>query len=105
MTQEEIIEGNELIAIFNEDIDNFYKWDGCRFTNGINWIIPEYHSSWDWLMPVCIKCSEIAKEYEDYSIEASTYNNIKFHLLTFNLENIWRKVVEFIKCYNQNKKL
>ena len=48
----------------------------------------EYHTSWDWLMPVVDKI---------YSIELDVdfFNSI-------NLESTYKKVVEFIKEHNQN---
>lgn len=120
MKEKEIIEGNKLIAEFmgyklitpemrKEPETWTHSYWQKDYPQRQDVLCEEkylnYNASWDWIIPICIKCREIAKEYEDYSIEASTYNNIKFHLLTLNLENVWYKVIEFIKVYNQNKKV
>tara|TARA_R110000737_G_scaffold319695_1_gene331006 strand:+ start:200 stop:487 length:288 start_codon:yes stop_codon:yes gene_type:complete len=53
----------------------------------------EYHSSWDWLMPVVDKCFDTHFEHSD---------DLSFLLKTFKpLEEVYKAVVEFI---NRTKK-
>ena len=70
----EVIKGNKLIAEFMgwekspypNTPHKMYKGD-----NGVHIDNLEYHSSWDWLMPVCIKLgmesvsTDINKTYND----------------------------------------
>ena len=120
MTQEQITEGNKLIAEFmgfthwidsgewigycKLDVDKYsaYK-DGmghrphaCLFED------LRFHSSYDWLMPVIDKIRSM-NEYSGFvdhtsSIvdEGGVYINTKF------IENTWKDVVEFIKWHNAN---
>jgi hypothetical protein len=54
-----------------------------------------YHSSWDWLMPVVIKCFEVDEQTND---------NLNFKLndalLETNIDSLYQAVVEFINQYN-----
>ena len=58
----------------------------------------KYNKSWDWLMPVVVKCFD---EHEVYSDDL----NFKLNdaLLETNIESLYKAVVEFIKWYNENK--
>ena len=56
----------------------------------------QYHTSWDWLMPVVQKVSSLCDE--PYELD-----NMKHALLTGDIESVYDDVVEFIKWYNQNK--
>jgi len=55
----------------------------------------EYHTSWDWLMPVVQKCFDTQQpsEGQHYFINES--------LLTMDIEVVYDRVVEFIKEYNR----
>ena len=118
MTSEEIIEGNKLIAEFMNakpsDLGKPWKeWMDSEL---------EYHSSWDWLMSVVQRISEL-----DYEIifeikpkwEESTFSiydcenndilvdsfNISREYIPINLiEYVWDECVCFIKWYNNQKK-
>ena len=83
---------NKLIAEFMElEVDNGlycyttamddYKTDTLYF-----------HSSWDWLMPVVDRCFDIHLEHSD---DLSFLLNDA--LLTTNIDEVYRAVVEFIK--------
>ncbi len=52
----------------------------------------EYHISWDWLMPVVIKCFEV---------EEPTNDDLNFKLndalLETNIDSLYKAVLEFIK--------
>lgn len=120
MTQEQIIEGNKLIALFmggkTSDMNNkivqghqniwlpihgICNWTTVDIGNGKTL---QYHKSWDWLMPVIDKIRSM-NEYSGFvdhtsSIvdEGGVYINTKF------IENTWKDVVEFIKWYSNEKK-
>ena len=55
----------------------------------------EYHTSWDWLMPVVQKCFDTQQpsEGQHYFINES--------LLTMKIEVVYDRVVEFIKEVNK----
>ena len=55
----------------------------------------EYHTSWDWLMPVVQKCfdTQQPEEGQHYFINES--------LLTMKIEVVYDRVVEFIKEVNK----
>ena len=55
----------------------------------------QYHTSWDWLMPVVQKCFDAQEptEGQHYFINES--------LLTMDIEVVYDRVVEFIKEYNR----
>jgi len=54
----------------------------------------QYHTSWDWLMPVVRKISSMCDE--PYELD-----NMKHALLTGDIESVYDDVVEFIKEYNR----
>lgn len=126
MTQEEIIEGNKLIAEFMgaefdmghyHVTDSYTKPDGEKVfkyqqgtafydvgqepssqKGGYPITIIKYHTSWDWLMPVAKKVIETYTGGMDvYSLYVSD------SLRTAIIEEVWASVVEFIKWYNENK--
>ena len=121
MTQEEITEGNKLIANF------WCGWkEGELFTypnGGKGWIYSnmqevKFHSSWDWLMPVVEKINNLgAFEFTIYNrqgiIWSAKYDFTplgasKRYLISASapttLEAVWLTVIDFIKWYNQNIK-
>ncbi len=55
----------------------------------------KYHSSWDWLMPVVIKCFEVSEQTNDDL-------NFKLNdaLLETNIDSLYKEVVEFINQLN-----
>jgi len=60
----------------------------------------EYHTSWDWLMPVVNKCFDTW--YYEYDSDDLCFllNNA---LLTTNINEVYRVVTEFINEHNKNK--
>ena len=59
----------------------------------------QYHTSWDWLMPVVLKC----KESVDYCSDdnALEYHNIEDEMLSqLSIEDTYQAVVKFIKIYS-----
>lgn len=114
MTQEEILEGNKLIAEFmgydyfknhyihrdsNTPIGNMFTEDKIQ-----------YHSSFDWLMPVVEKIEALG-----YSVfiqndccwlrvaRAGMKIPIITHLSDNKITSTYKAVIEFIKWYNHQK--
>lgn len=70
----------------------------------------EYHSSWDWLMPVVEKIetmnAEVTIRLDSCSIKQSFKQPKVFaisRLSESKIEARWLAIIEFIKWYNQNK--
>ena len=58
----------------------------------------DFHTSWDWLMPVVKKCRlESRCEYD----EDDNWNEIHWALEECNLDKTHKTVVKFIKQYNK----
>ena len=57
-----------------------------------------YHSSWDWLMPVVKKC----KETDQMAYNGS---NIKSALLSMDINELFKSVVEFIFLLKENPQI
>ena len=116
MSEQEIIEGNKLIAEFMGIRITKSKY-GCNHPL-VTCSYPDYsnlkyHSSWDWLMPVV---SKIGKMYEDlvknayktkttisYDID-STYADVICRNVTIDIGHLFERVVAFIKWYNTCQK-
>jgi len=74
----------------NENDDNVFHPDDMKF-----------HISWDWLMPVVLKC----KESVDYCSDdnALEYHNTEDEMLSqLSIEDTYQAVVKFIKIYNND---
>jgi hypothetical protein len=56
----------------------------------------KYHTSWDWLMPVVVKCFDKQEEISD-----DLSFKLNDALLETNIESLYRVVVEFINQYNK----
>ena len=56
-----------------------------------------YDTSWDWLMPVVAKCTELNDDEFDNQ-------SIAWALLSNSIVDVYDHVVEFIKEYNDNPK-
>ena len=52
----------------------------------------QYHTEWNWLMPVVLKCFEKEEEVKDDLIF-----KLNDALLEVNIESLYKVVVEFIK--------
>lgn len=107
MTKEEILKGNKLIAEFmmkgNSEI-----------------YIPEYHHSWNWLMPVVEKIQHLEGNNKisvniDFQIhllgavELWLDNKRVFGMTAFEvgtlIDAVYEGVIQFIKWYNKEKEL
>ena len=102
----QIIENNRMIAEFMGAKIEFNKLNlGCYWSDefcptyrGISLHDLNFHSSWDLLMPVVQKCTEI-DHYQAYT----HYKPIIAMLGTFDILNVFSAVIDCIKWYNENK--
>ena len=92
------IEGNKLIAEFmGGKVEQFvwrkYEPMGVSFAEQVHGLQAhllhdlEYHTSWDWLMPVVEKIEKI--------------DEFPFADLSTDINSVWKAVIEFIQHYNQ----
>jgi hypothetical protein len=115
MNEQEILEGNKLIADFmgwhhHED----KKYDAHEMSN------LKYHTSWDWLMPVVEKIESLRSfvsinskscgiwnyfnPMEVLRESPSNPNHHKVHCTgATKIEGTYKAVLDFIKWCNQNK--
>lgn len=130
LSPNEILKNNKLIAEFME-FEKYHikdKNDGYLVVLKKGYIPMEtcvaklqFHSSWDWLMPVVEKIEDL--DYNElvshtYSIEitgngSTAYKNIcpkgesniiyRFNLRNNRLKCTWIVIIEFIKWYNNQK--
>ena len=109
MNEKEILEGNELIVEFMKFDKVGPNVDGqiyhCIINDFNSLLIPktmEFHSSWDWLMPVVEKISDVCKPSSDSHYYWNSKTDIRIFRET--KEVTYKAVIEFIKWYNKNKK-
>lgn len=119
MNNQEIIEGIKLIAEFvdlevlanphlggvrpkssNSTPVELLKIIYSEITYEQESVYPQFHASWDWLMPVIAKIYEM-EEYEDYKNEASDiFINGGINIKPCDIISTFNDVVKFIKWYN-----
>jgi hypothetical protein len=94
------MKANELIAEFMEvdqvDIDTWLE-DNLDL---------EYHTSWDWLMPVVRKCGDIRQEIREGNIPTDVedyWDEILEGLQDADLEYTYKSIRQFILWYNQKQ--
>lgn len=113
MTQEQIIEGNKLIA------DSPFSHEGMResiaddkargYDDDYCYRSLKYDSSWDWLMPVVEKI-ELVKGERRFSSGAPRIHlagklrSITTIPLGTPIQDVWLAIVEFITWYNTQSK-
>ena len=93
MTQEQLIEGNKLIAKFMDEYD-LYHWGRDPFNELLT---ATYHSSWNKLMPVVEKI-----EMLHWNDRNNQFNPPLEFFLQNEIEFVWNHVVKFLKWYNLN---
>ena len=92
---------NKLIAEFmgleltTDGISDLYYTKDKRLKQ-----IENYHASWDWLMPVVEKISDIKSWSINATLEWLSDSQDRDGLYT--KEDVYESVVEFIKQYNNN---
>lgn len=113
ITDQEIIEGNALIAIFmgyNVEIVNNERY--FTLDDMLESLSDEelhYNDSWDWLMPVLENIEAIGYRWEIGMSSTSPHHYCKIWSIG-TIEGVspkdatWGAVIEFIKWYNLNKK-
>ena len=84
-----VTENNKLIAEFMGVEFMEASLDGNDFN-------PQFHTSWDWLMPVVVECF---KKFGD----TINYMNLNDALLTCNIDEVYKVVVESIKKCSVSK--
>ena len=106
---EQLIEYNKLIAEFMKHYtyDKLNKLYVSLRMNKNDENELKYHSSWDWLIPVCKKICDIATNQAN----RPTINHvskldwieteISIEMREYNIERVFLKTVEFIELYNK----
>ena len=103
LTDKEIIEGNELIAIFmGAKYNKTSGWEfsvfGGPYSHCNNKL--KFNLSWDWLIPVIDKITSMDGYIEFKASTSSMVSEGGIYINTKFIENTWKDVVEFIKWYN-----
>lgn len=57
----------------------------------------KYDTSWDWLMPVVVKCFNVSENMKSYFL-----HKLCSALLEINIDSLYKAVIEFIKEYNES---
>ena len=126
MTQEQIKEGNKLIAEFLElrkTLVQIHNQNGSIQNAEPEWCVYgvdenkdtfkdselKFHSSWNWLMPVIKK---VWNHIEQFQYDDEEYLHITediFHpdytlseFMNADIEALWERVIRIIKYYNEN---
>ena len=105
----EIIEGNKLIAEFMGLLSGKPQYPFTKPNESVNYRVSQYHTSWDWLMPVVKNIADLMlnKDWEDdkpLNEAIARWRPIANELEKINLENVWYCVVKFITWYNNQSK-
>jgi len=122
MKNQTILEGNKLIAEFMGG--KYYKDVTFKIQSDEIWLpihgivkcatiesgkgrIIQYHTSWDWLMPVVEKIEKLGVKLEIVGhICRITYNSSYSYVISENIpkiEAVYNAIIEFIKWYNENQ--
>ena len=109
MSEQEILEGNKLIAEFLEIDKKIYGETGITYyIDGIPYQIfkLKYYSSWDWLMPVVEKIQSLNYVYEicNGACRIKIPTDRGWWLEETTIKSVFSAVIEFIKWYNSNEK-
>lgn len=111
-------EGNRMIADFMElqkayqDVRIWMDWDNetiPKWDKRDYWLDRElkYHTSWDWLIPVCKKALDITQTQSRPNVNAC--NNLDWleceigtHIREYNIEATYAAVLAFITAVRNN---
>ena len=101
--QEDIMRDNQIIAEFM-GLDSFKDSLASLHQGKINVDVDvyeqaQYHTSWDWLMPVA---NEIIKSRDEQNADWDL-TDLKYALQTTNIEYVYKAVVKFINENNKRK--
>lgn len=97
-----VLNGNKLIAKFiNGNIKQLLKTSDTLFFVKDNVCIgqPQWHSSWDWLIPVLNKIGIITND--NYYEKQHLFQD--YYLPELDIKEVYSNVIEFIEWYNENK--
>ena len=102
--QHEIDMNNILIAEFMQSQeDGIYK-DGLYFYKGGYYDTNmQFHTSWDWLMPVIEKCL-IGEAEHNEDVSKTTISNIYDGICNQDISFAYESAVKFINYYNKENK-
>ena len=82
---------------FHDDENQYYNADGLHIGNTL-----QYHTSWDWLLPVVDKIKILVMEDDsDKLYNSEEWDNITHTLVQIEIKFVYKAVVEFIKTYNK----
>jgi hypothetical protein len=101
VNDKEVFEGNKLIAEFMG-----YDYKRKFLQSWFEDPILQYHTSWNWLMPVVEKIEDMSYELRKDAAECSLFNFETQHYIVVSgggIKAIHQLVVEFIKWYNKSK--
>lgn len=125
MTNQEILEGNKLIAEFMEAkmiVENYHGINIIKFPDGQTHDLAglRYHSLWDWLMPVVQKVTKLIQDkqyipigkYQEYKEQYDIYEEQwrklfdyrAYNFFKADIESIYKAIISFIEWYNHNIK-
>lgn len=110
MTEQEISDGNRIIAEFmgakpckqHPNTQLFLKIKDNKNPSLQYWHLLKYHKSWDWLIPVIDKIRS-SKYYLDYYLSNLGQFNDGIHINTKFISSTFESVVEYLKWYNSIK--
>lgn len=63
----------------------------------------EFHTSWDWLMPVYRKVREKAFELKDNAEASQLFAKVMEQILYGTIVDVYLRIYQFITWYNQQK--
>lgn len=82
--------------------------DGNEFESGARHTHLQFHSSWDWLLPVVNKCTQIGYRDQDFDSEIyGTWEGLFDDASMFlgnHIEEVYWSVVHFIEWYAEYKR-
>lgn len=110
LTNEQIANGNRLIAEFMGFIKSFDNHYQCCFGKINRILLPQYmefQSNWNWIMPVVKRIHDTIEiktisECSEREWQVSTY--LTRMCITADIETVWNACVLYIEWYDQNKK-
>tara|TARA_R110002096_G_scaffold67883_1_gene164167 strand:- start:156 stop:464 length:309 start_codon:yes stop_codon:yes gene_type:complete len=99
---------NKLIAEFmgwKKGVNKEKNTNQFFFANTDHWYLKdeselEFHTSWSWLMPVGEKIDAMFGEDDEVD---DAINRVHNAVLSFDIDNTYRAIVEFIEDYNDGQ--
>lgn len=81
-----------------------YNSEAEVYLNELENVELNYHTSWDWLMPVVHKIVADYEFNEQEELSDNEYRESLMDIVPFGIiSDVYESVVEFIKWYNENK--